>query len=166
MVTPPSTGFAPALCFQLATFHHGVSLARLLFSLRCIVRREPISQGLEHVAPSIATSDPTPRRGASATGLARLPRDCSYRLPGALLRLARGVARCATSSACAAPVDQSCSEGLTGIIGVHDLNDVAAVDALEVDRGDAEVAAVAELALDDDQRTPWRAISTAWACRS
>src|SRR3954469_20906052 len=85
MVTPPPTGFAPALCFQLATFHHGLGLARLLFSLRCIVRREPISQGLEHVAPSIATSDPTPRRGASATGLARLPRDCSYRLVGAAL---------------------------------------------------------------------------------
>jgi hypothetical protein len=35
--------------------------------------------------------------------------------------------------------------------GVHGLDDLAAVDALEVDGRDAEVA-VAELALDDDQR--------------
>src|SRR5215207_913784 len=35
--------------------------------------------------------------------------------------------------------------------GVHGLDDLAAVDALEVDAGDAEVA-VSELALHDDQR--------------
>src|SRR5215207_2858587 len=35
--------------------------------------------------------------------------------------------------------------------GVHGLDDLAAVDALEVDGGDAQVA-VSELALDDDQR--------------
>jgi acetolactate synthase small subunit len=34
---------------------------------------------------------------------------------------------------------------------VHGLDDLAAIDALEVDGGDAEVA-VPELALDDDQR--------------
>jgi hypothetical protein len=34
---------------------------------------------------------------------------------------------------------------------VHGLDDLAAIDALEVDGGDAEVA-VSELALDDDQR--------------
>jgi len=52
-------------------------------------------------------------------------------------------------------VDQSRSDALTGIIGarrgVHGLDDLAAVDALQVDGGDAEVA-VSELALDDDQR--------------
>src|SRR3954462_5565747 len=35
--------------------------------------------------------------------------------------------------------------------GVDDVDDFGVVDALEVDRGDAEVA-VAELALDDDER--------------
>jgi hypothetical protein len=45
---------------------------------------------------------------------------------------------------------------------VDSLDDLAAVDALEVDARDAEVA-VSELALDDDQGTPSRAISTAWA---
>src|SRR5687767_8747286 len=35
--------------------------------------------------------------------------------------------------------------------GVHGVDDLGVVDALEVDRGDAEVG-VAELALDDDQR--------------
>jgi hypothetical protein len=49
----------------------------------------------------------------------------------------------ATSSA-ALEVDQSRSEALTGIIGcascVHGLDDFAAVDALQVDAGDPEVA--------------------------
>src|SRR3954454_19482112 len=66
MVTPALTVGAPAQGIRLVppkrALGNGLSLARLLFSLRCIVRREPISQGLEHVAPSIATSDPTPRR--------------------------------------------------------------------------------------------------------
>jgi hypothetical protein len=45
-------------------------------------------------------------------------------------------------------------------------NDLLGVDALEVDRGGAEVR-VGELALDDVQRrTPSRASSTAWAWRS
>jgi hypothetical protein len=46
--------------------------------------------------------------------------------------------------------------------GVDGLDDLAAVDALQVDAGDAEVA-VSELALNDDNGTPSRAISTAWA---
>jgi hypothetical protein len=55
-------------------------------------------------------------------------------------------------------VDQSRSEALTGIIGarrVPGLDVLAAVDALQVDAGDAEVA-VSELALDDDQ---WHAFA-------
>jgi hypothetical protein len=49
---------------------------------------------------------------------------------------------------------QSRSDALTGIIGaagMDGLDDFGVVDALQVDRGDAEVA-VAELALDHDQR--------------
>jgi hypothetical protein len=38
-----------------------------------------------------------------------------------------------------------------GAAGVDRVDDLGAVDALEVDRGDAEVG-VPELALDDDQR--------------
>jgi hypothetical protein len=44
-------------------------------------------------------------------------------------------------------------------------DDLGLLDALEVDRRDAEVA-VAELALDDDQRDASCAISTACAWRS
>jgi hypothetical protein len=46
--------------------------------------------------------------------------------------------------------------------GVAGVDDLRAVDALEIDRGDPEVP-VRELALDDDQWTPSRAISTACA---
>jgi hypothetical protein len=45
---------------------------------------------------------------------------------------------------------------------VDGVDDFGAVDALQVDRGDAEVC-VSELALDDDLGTPSRAISTACA---
>src|SRR4051794_22087121 len=48
---------------------------------------------------------------------------------------------------------------------VDGVDDLGAVDALEVHRGDAEVG-VSELALDDQQGHTSRAISTAWACRS
>jgi len=58
---------------------------------------------------------------------------------------------------------------LTGIIGwaagVDGFDDLGVVDALQVDRGDGEIA-VAELAFDDDQPHPSRASSTAWAWRS
>jgi hypothetical protein len=43
---------------------------------------------------------------------------------------------------------------------MHGLDDLGIVDALQVDRRDAEVA-MAELALDDDSGTPSRADSTA-----
>ena len=46
--------------------------------------------------------------------------------------------------------------------GVDSLDDLAAVDALDVGGGDVEVR-VAELALDDDQRDAFAGISTAWA---
>jgi hypothetical protein len=59
--------------------------------------------------------------------------------------------QCATSSAALA-VDQSRSEALTGSMGARRAcTDFAAVDALQVDGRDAEVA-VPELALDHDQR--------------
>jgi hypothetical protein len=51
-------------------------------------------------------------------------------------------------------VAQSRSDVLTGIMGrggMDGLDDLGVVDALQVDRREAEVA-VAELALDDDQR--------------
>jgi hypothetical protein len=57
---------------------------------------------------------------------------------------------------------------LTGSLaggGVNGLDALGAVDALQVNGRDAEVA-VAELALDDISGTPSRASSTASACRS
>jgi hypothetical protein len=48
---------------------------------------------------------------------------------------------------------------------VDGVDDLAVVDALQVDGGDAEVG-VAELALDDVERDAFAAISTAWAWRS
>jgi hypothetical protein len=48
---------------------------------------------------------------------------------------------------------------------MHDLDDLAAVDALQVDGGDAEVA-VAEWRWMTISGMPSRAISTAWAWRS
>ena len=76
-----------------------------------------------------------------------------FRLVAMASRTRRGVSLCAISGA---GVDQSRSEVLTGIIGARravarSLDDFGVVDALEVDRGDAEVA-VAELALNDDER--------------
>src|SRR3954447_7739829 len=73
-------------------------------------------------------------------------------------------------SAAPLAVDQSRSDTVTGIIGARRAWTVSmmspAVDALQADGRDAEVA-VSELTLDDDQRdTPSRAISTAGACRS
>src|SRR5687768_16662470 len=69
----------------------------------------------------------------------------------------RGVSQCATTSACAgtrsepqrgADWDHRRASGMDG------LDDLAAVDALEVDGRDAEVA-VSELTLDDDQCRGW-----------
>jgi hypothetical protein len=48
---------------------------------------------------------------------------------------------------------------------VDGVDDLSVVDPLVINAGDAEVG-VPELALDDDQRTPSGAISTAWAWRS
>src|SRR3954451_12879635 len=57
--------FAKALDFQLATLRHGLSLARLALSLRIVVLREPVLQGLEHGRPlGVALRDPTPGRGS------------------------------------------------------------------------------------------------------
>src|SRR4051795_11774428 len=55
--------------------------------------------------------------------------------------------------------DHRCSPSVDG------LDDSVGVDALQIDRGHAEVA-VAELALDDVERTPSWASSIAWAWRS
>src|SRR3954471_5273138 len=55
--------------------------------------------------------------------------------------------------------DHRCSSSVDG------LDDLVGVDALQVDRGDAEVA-VAELALDDVERDAFAASSMAWAWRS
>jgi hypothetical protein len=49
--------------------------------------------------------------------------------------------------------------------GVDGLDDLRVVDALQVDRGDPEVA-VTELSLDDDERHALVSDSTAWAWRS
>jgi len=51
------------------------------------------------------------------------------------------------------------------VAGVDGVDDLGVVDALEVDRGDAEVA-VSELRWMTTRGTPSRAISTAWAWRS
>jgi hypothetical protein len=48
---------------------------------------------------------------------------------------------------------------------VDGADDLVAVDALEVDAGDADVG-VSELALDYDEWDTSCAISIAWACRS
>ena len=57
--------------------------------------------GLEHVAPSIAISDPTPRRRAAPTGLARLPRDCSNRLHAIVAAQRSPLVLCASSESVA-----------------------------------------------------------------
>jgi hypothetical protein len=48
---------------------------------------------------------------------------------------------------------------------VDGVDDLGVVDPAQIHRGDRKVG-VAELALDDEQGTPSRDISTAWACLS
>src|SRR5215204_689657 len=60
------------------------------------------------------------------------------------------VARFPAAVAALAP-ERAVSGDHRGAAGVDGVDDLGVVDALEVDRGDAEVG-VAELALDDDQR--------------
>ena len=60
---------------------------------------------------------------------------CSFRLTATAMQLVTSLLLCATSSGRLTLV-QSRSEALTGIIGargVHGLDDLAAIDALEVD---------------------------------
>jgi len=91
------------------------------------------------------------RRGVDAS-VDRTDRRCSSRLPAivrcsgaALSQCARHGARASSESRHGADRDHGRAAGVDGV------DDLGVVDALELDRGDAEVA-VAELALDDDER--------------
>ena len=118
-------------------------------------RRDPEQ---DHQAPRRPARTPRPRRHAAGgqrrVGLKRIFLSGSTRVPTEWSAKAVAVAMrdmeqrrggCRSESLRWADRDHRRAAGVDGV------DDLGVVDALEIDRGDAEVA-VAELALDDDQR--------------
>jgi hypothetical protein len=127
--------------------------------LRAQARRRRLNEIEQPIAWITGWTAVSPTARASATG-GRDESDSCCRV--------KSVRRAAPSARRAAlrPTRRVALTGTMGrAAGVDGLDDLRVVDALQVDRGDPEVA-VTELSLDDDERHALVSDSTAWAWRS